>query len=89
MSRVTRMPVAYGALLGIAFQLSHISIPEQFMTAIKLVGDAAIPTIMIILGMQLAAISFKHFEYRKSLIRSCSSCLYPPDCIGIFAYSAC
>ena len=65
MSRVTRMPVAYGALLGIAFQLSHISIPEQFMTAIKLVGDAAIPTIMIILGMQLAAISFKHFEYRK------------------------
>ena len=35
------------------------------MTGIKLVGDAAIPTIMIILGMQLAVISFQHIEYRK------------------------
>ncbi|MFN2746831.1 MULTISPECIES: AEC family transporter [Bacillus] len=65
MARVTRMPVAYGALLGMCFQLTHISIPEQLMTAIKLVGDAAIPTIMIILGMQLAVISFKQIEYRK------------------------
>ncbi|MGG3035547.1 AEC family transporter [Bacillus licheniformis] len=65
MTRVIRMPVAYGALLGICFQLGHISIPEQLMTGIKLVGDAAIPTIMIILGMQLAVISFQHIEYRK------------------------
>lgn len=71
MTRVIRMPVAYGALLGICFQLGHISIPEQLMTGIKLVGDAAIPTIMIILGMQLAVISFQHIEYRKFPTRSC------------------
>ncbi|MCY9363439.1 AEC family transporter [Bacillus spizizenii] len=56
MARVIRMPVAYGALLGAILQLMRISIP---------VGNAAIPTIMIILGMQLALISFKHIEYRK------------------------
>ncbi|MCY7985045.1 AEC family transporter [Bacillus inaquosorum] len=65
MTRVIRMPVAYGALLGAIFQLMHISIPKELMTGIELVGNAAIPTIMIILGMQLALISFKNIEYRK------------------------
>lgn len=65
MARVIRMPVAYGALLGAILQLMRISIPKEVMTGIELVGNAAIPTIMIILGMQLALISFKHIEYRK------------------------
>ncbi|MGK9265111.1 AEC family transporter [Bacillus inaquosorum] len=65
MTRVIRMPVAYGALLGAILQLMHISIPKELMTGIELVGNAAIPTIMIILGMQLALISFKNIEYRK------------------------
>ncbi|MDG0766261.1 AEC family transporter [Bacillus halotolerans] len=65
MTRVIRMPVAYGALLGTILQLMHISIPKELMTGIELVGNAAIPTIMIILGMQLALISFKNIEYRK------------------------
>lgn len=65
MARVIRMPVAYGALLGAILQLTRISIPKEIMTGIELVGNAAIPTIMIILGMQLALISFKHIEYRK------------------------
>lgn len=65
MTRVIRMPVAYGALLGAILQLMHISIPKELMTGIELVGNEAIPTIMIILGMQLALISFKHIEYRK------------------------
>ncbi|QYX44432.1 AEC family transporter [Bacillus inaquosorum] len=64
-TRVIRMPVAYGALLGTILQLMHISIPKELMTGIELVGNAAIPTIMIILGMQLALISFKNIEYRK------------------------
>ncbi|MEC0604573.1 AEC family transporter [Bacillus spizizenii] len=65
MARVIRMPVAYGALLGAILQLMRISIPKEVMTGVELVGNAAIPTIMIILGMQLALISFKHIEYRK------------------------
>lgn len=63
--RVVRMPIAYGALLGLAFQLLHISLPSALMTCIKLVGDAAIPTIMIVLGMQLAVISFRRIELAK------------------------
>ncbi|MBY4603203.1 AEC family transporter [Bacillus sp. SPARC3] len=65
MTRVIRMPVAYGALFGAILQLMDISITKELMTGIELVGNAAIPTIMIILGMQLALISFKNIEYRK------------------------
>jgi malate permease and related proteins len=62
---VVRMPVVYGAILGIAFQLTNIEISEIFYESINLVADAAIPTIMIILGMQLAKISLKKLEVEK------------------------
>ncbi|KGL38775.1 hypothetical protein BMT55_07235 [Listeria newyorkensis] len=63
--RVVRMPVAYGALLGIVLQLVHFPVPASVMTCVKLVGDAAIPTIMIVLGMQLAVISFRRIDIPK------------------------
>lgn len=62
-ARVTKMPVVYGAIAGAVFQLLHIPLSEEIMTAVHMVADATIPTIMIILGMQLALISFKNFEY--------------------------
>ncbi len=62
---VVRMPVVYGAILGVAFQLTRIDISEIFYESINLVADAAIPTIMIILGMQLAKISLKKLEIEK------------------------
>ncbi|EAF4672012.1 AEC family transporter [Listeria monocytogenes] len=65
MKRVVRMLIAYGALLGLALQLLHVSLPSALMTCVKLVGDAAIPTIMIVLGMQLAVISFRRIELTK------------------------
>ncbi|EAH2011317.1 AEC family transporter [Listeria monocytogenes] len=65
MKRVVRMPIAYGALLGLALQLLHVSLPSALMTCVKLVGDAAIPTIMIVLGMQLEVISFRRIELTK------------------------
>ncbi len=65
MKRVVRMPIAYGALLGLALQLLHVSLPSALMTCVKLVGDAAIPTIMIVLGMQLAVIRLDESNLRK------------------------
>lgn len=63
--RVIRMPIAYGALLGFLFQLLHIPLADPILTCIDLVGNAAIPTIMIVLGMQLAVISFREIEFLK------------------------
>jgi len=62
---VMRMPIVYGALAGWLFQVTGITISSSFMTTIDLVGNAAIPTIMLVLGMQLAKISLKNIEREK------------------------
>ena len=64
---VVRMPIVYGALAGWLFQVIGITIGSSFMTTIDLVGNAAIPTIMLVLGMQLAKISLKNVEREKIL----------------------
>ncbi len=38
---------------------------DPITEAVHLVADAAIPTVMIVLGMQLANISLKSFEYER------------------------
>jgi malate permease and related proteins len=58
---VFKMPVLYGALLGIFFQLCNINIPTNIIEGISLIGAASIPTVMLILGMQLAEIKPQKF----------------------------
>lgn len=64
LQRVARMPVVYGAVLGVTLQLLHIQIPPTFMDAISLVANASIPTVMLVLGMQLAVIAAKRVAYK-------------------------
>ncbi|MFL0364701.1 AEC family transporter [Pseudobacillus sp. 179-B 2D1 NHS] len=61
---VVRMPVIHGALAGVTLQILSIHIPKAFMEAISLVADASIPTVMLVLGMQLAVIARKRVAYR-------------------------
>jgi malate permease and related proteins len=63
LKEVVKVPIVYGALLGILFHLFHIPVEGSSMEAIAMVANAAIPTIMIILGMQLAKISVKKLEF--------------------------
>ena len=85
--RVIRMPLIYAAFLGIALQLVSIPIPTAVMEAISLVADASIPTVMLVLGMQLAAISRKRVAYRYvsavSIIRMIAS---PLIAVGILYF---
>ncbi|MCP3762940.1 AEC family transporter [Domibacillus sp. A3M-37] len=62
--RVARMPVLHGAILGVVLQLLNVHIPPTFMDAISLVADASIPTVMLVLGMQLAVIATKRVAYK-------------------------
>ncbi|WP_407270253.1 AEC family transporter [Radiobacillus sp. PE A8.2] len=62
LKEVLMMPIVYGALLGVVFNLANFNIGAQLMTAVSMVADAAIPTIMIVLGMQLATIKLKKLE---------------------------
>lgn len=62
--RVIRMPLIYAAVLGIVLQLFSVTVPQPVMEGISMVADASIPTVMLVLGMQLAAISRKRVAYR-------------------------
>ena len=58
------MPVLYGFLFGVFFQLLNIELPSTIQDGISLVGSASIPTVMLILGMQLAEIKPQKFELK-------------------------
>lgn len=62
---VFRMPMLHGALLGILFQVCQIRLSPPVISVVDLIADAAVPTIMILLGMQLANISIQQLEKRK------------------------
>ncbi|MHA6259812.1 AEC family transporter [Sporosarcina sp. CAU 1771] len=62
--RVIRMPLLYASLIGVGFQLVNVEVPSSIMKAVSLVADASIPTVMIVLGMQLAVITRKRVAYR-------------------------
>ncbi|RFU61017.1 AEC family transporter [Bacillus sp. V59.32b] len=59
---VKRMPIVYGAMVGFVFQYIDIPLSAPVLSAVDLVADATIPTIMLTLGMQLANISIKQIE---------------------------
>ena len=58
------MPVMYGAILGILFQILNIPLPSTIIGGISMVGDASIPIVMLILGMQLAEIKPQKFNLK-------------------------
>lgn len=62
--RVIRMPVLYAAIAGVVMQLLHVQISPSLMEGINLIADASIPTVMLVLGMQLAVITRKRVAYR-------------------------
>nr|WP_304216675.1 AEC family transporter [Fredinandcohnia onubensis] len=62
--RLTRMPVMYGAIIGIIFQIANIPLPSTIIDGISMVGSASIPVVMLILGMQLAEIKPQKFNVK-------------------------
>ncbi len=48
-----RMPIAWSAVLGILCSLSDRRPPEMVMEPIRILGEAAIPLLLVVLGMQL------------------------------------
>lgn len=52
--RMVGVPLIYGALLGLALNLSGLSVPEPLQKAVHLLGQASIPAMLLVLGVQLA-----------------------------------
>jgi predicted permease len=61
-----RNPMVLSTILGFAFALLHPPMPEWLTVAIKLVGDALIPMMLLSLGVRLYEASFA--DWRLGLI---------------------
>jgi predicted permease len=53
-----RNPIVIATVLGFGFAIGHPPIPEWLMVAIRLVGDALIPMMLLSLGVRLYETSF-------------------------------
>lgn len=53
---VFKVPVVYGVILAILLRLANIQLPDLFFRAIQLLSGAALPVMLIVLGLQLAEV---------------------------------
>ncbi len=56
LQNVLKMPTTYAAMLAFIFHFIPVTIPDPVYSTISMVGSAAIPVMMIMLGMQLGSI---------------------------------
>ncbi|SES39013.1 AEC family transporter [Salisediminibacterium halotolerans] len=61
---VFSMPVTYALMFALIFQLTAFSMPENIMGTVDILAEAAIPLVMVILGMQLATMTFSQLEWK-------------------------
>ncbi|MDV2685246.1 AEC family transporter [Alkalihalophilus lindianensis] len=60
---VLSMPATYAVTLALLFNVFAIDIPNPFMLTIDMIAEATVPTVMLILGMQLALIKWGDFDW--------------------------
>ncbi|MDQ0160479.1 AEC family transporter [Alkalibacillus salilacus] len=64
-SAVFKMPATYAILLGIGLNLLDINLHTSVLDMVEFMSAVALPLMMIVLGMQLANITFDKFEIGK------------------------
>lgn len=61
---LAKMPIFYVLLLALFFRLIGISVPDPVMQPITALGQAAIPVILICVGMELASIRIQSLNWK-------------------------
>lgn len=74
---IKKMPMVYAALIGTCFNLFDIPI-GKLSEGINLIAEAAIPAVMVTLGMNLANIVISKIEWNKLFISLVTKLLLSP-----------
>ncbi len=59
LKRVWLMPGFYAMIAGILVKVAGIRIPDPIFDPLKLIGDSLVPFLLLVLGMQLAEVTFR------------------------------
>ena len=57
MKNVFKMPLVYAVILGLIFNLAHVTVPEFLMKSVDLAKDGAVPVMLVILGIEMARVA--------------------------------
>jgi malate permease and related proteins len=68
-----RVPVLYATIAGLALNSSGIELPVSLFRAVDLLANAAIPGMLVLLGMQLQSATL--FREQSVVLRSAAICL--------------
>lgn len=60
---VFQMPTTYALIVALILKGLHLELPSNLINIVNMIADAAIPTVMIVLGMQLANIQWGNFQW--------------------------
>lgn len=64
---VVKMPLAYAAVLGLIFNALGWTLPEAIARAVELAAAAALPIMIVNLGLELARAKLRDYEWRVFL----------------------
>ena len=64
---ISKIPVIYAVIMGILLNRKIVILPTPLESIMELLAGAAIPLIMILLGMQLAQIELKSIKWKANM----------------------
>jgi predicted permease len=80
-----KMPLAYAALLGLVFNVFHWSLPLPIERAVELCAAAALPVMLVNLGLELARARVRDYEWRMFLATGIKLLVTPVIALGLAA----
>ncbi len=86
---VAGLPVVYAAIAGAAVGTAGFTVPEGFLRSTDLLGDAAVPGMLVVLGVQLASntsLSDKRAIVGALLVRLLASAVMAAGLVGILGF---
>ena len=82
---VAKMPLAYAAVLGLLFNVMHWSTPEPLTRVLDLAAAAALPVMLVNLGLELARARVEDYDWRVFLATGLKLLVTPVVALGLAA----
>lgn len=85
LAAVAKMPLAYAALLGLVFNLMHWTLALPLARAVELAAAAALPVMLVNLGLELAKARLDDYDWRVILATGVKLLITPGAAIVLAA----
>jgi predicted permease len=82
---VLKMPLAYAAVLGLIFNGFNLVLPEAIGRALDLAAAAALPVMLVNLGLELARARLRDYDWRVLLATGIRLLAAPVIAVGLAA----